>query len=360
MADWRIGRRPLIGAAGVALLHSGLREAVAQETLEDTVVIRTTGGAFEAALRKNFFEPFTKATGTRVVPVAASYGDMVAKTVAMSNAHNVEWDIISPQFYELDRLSPYLVDLGDCSAMPNVAAKGIPGICGRYGVQYLTGGVVLSWSPAAFTGRAAPGSWADFWDIKGFPGRRALPSYGNPWNNTLLFALMADGVPPNRLFPLDLDRAFRKLDEIKPHIDVWWKTGAQSVDMFRSGDVQLSPLWSGTAYAAKRAGLALDWTFDQAAADLGSWAILRGAPHPKAAMAFIDFYMANPEAHAAFAREMGYATTNKAGLALLGPGEKHELVSDAAMMSKLAQIDGNWVEAHRTEMLDRWNRWLAS
>ncbi len=353
-----LGRRTMV--AGAAALAGIGRKAPAQPKLEDAVVIRTTGGAFETALKQYFFDPFTAATGTRVVPVATSYGDMVAKTAAMSAAGHVEWDVISPQFYELGRLSPYLADLGDCHAMPNVAADGIPGICGRYGVQYLTGGVVLAWDPAAFDGRPAPASWADFWNVKDFPGHRSLPSYGNPWNNTLLFALMADGVPADKLFPLDLGRAFRKLDEIKPAIDVWWKTGAQSVDMFRSGDIQMAPLWSGTAYAAKRSGASLDWTYRQAAADLGSWAILKGAPHPNAAAAFIDFYMAHPQSHAAFAREMGYATTSREGLALLSPGEQHELVSTPAMLGQMAAIDGAWVDANRSVTLERWNSWLAS
>ncbi len=356
MDPFRLGRRTLI-AGGLGLLATPAR---AQDKLEDTVVIRTTGGAFEAALKRSFFDPFTQATGTRVIPVATSYGDMVSKSTAMAAAGRVEWDLISPQFYELGRLAPLLVDLGDCAALPQVAQQGVPGICGRYGVQYLTGGVVLGWVPAAFKDRPPPGSWADFWDIKRFPGRRALPSYGNPWNNTLLFALMADGVAPGALFPLDLDRAFRKLDEIKPHIDVWWKTGAQSIDIMRSGEVQLCPLWSGTAYGAKRSGVSLDWTYNQAAADFGSWAVLKGAPHPKAAMAFIDFFMTGPERHAAFAREMGYVTTNRAGLDLLGPAERTELVSSPAMLAQLARIDGAWVEANRAATLDRWNRWLAS
>jgi len=354
-----IGRRTIL--TGAAALAAGAGRPVrAQGKLEDRVVIRTTGGSFEKALKQYFFDPFTAATGTRVVPVATSYGDMIAKTAAMSAAGRVEWDIISPQFYELGRLAPYLEDLGDCHAMPNVAADGIPGICGRYGVQYLTGGVVLAWDPAAFKDRRAPASWADFWNVKDFPGHRSLPSYGNPWNNTLLFALMADGVPPDKLFPLNLDRAFRKLDEIKPAIDIWWKTGAQSVDMVRSGDIQMAPLWSGTAYAAKQGGVSLDWTYNQAAADLGSWAILKGAPHSNAAVAFINFYMANPQNHAACAREMGYATTNREGLTLISPELKHEIVSSPAMLAQMANIDGAWVEANRAATLERWNSWLAS
>lgn len=355
MGQARLGRRAVV-AAGLSSLAAS---AAAQGKLEDTVVIRTTGGAYDAAMRRYFFDPFTRATGTRVVAVASSYGDMISKTAAMAAAGRVEWDIISPQFYELGRLAPYLMDLGDCAALPEVAAQGIPGICGRYGVQYLTGGVVLGWNPVAFKGRPAPSNWADFWNLKDFPGRRALPSYGNPWNNSLLFALLADGVPPDKLFPLDLDRAFRKLDEIKPHIDVWWKTGAQSIDIIRSGDVQLTPLWSATAYGAKRAGVSLDWTYNQAAADFGSWAVLKNGPHPRAALAFINHYMTDPERHAAFAREMGFVTTSKASLALLGPAEQRELVSSPAVLAQLVRVDGAWVEANRTVTLDRWNKWLS-
>ncbi|MBV9785367.1 MAG: ABC transporter substrate-binding protein [Acidisphaera sp.] len=361
----RIQRRnALFAAAALAASPLLSRPAAAQGKpddqgkLEDAVIVRDTGGEFGKALKQCFYDPFTRASGVKVIPVATSYGDMIAKTVAMSKAGHVEWDIISPQFYELGLLAPYLVDLGDCSALPNVASQGLPGICGRHGVQYLMGGVVLSWDPRAFPERA-PQSWADFWNVAAFPGRRALPSYGNPWNNTLLFALMADGVPADKLFPLDLDRAFRKLDEIRPHIDLWWKTGAQSEQMFRSGNIQLSPMWSGTAYAVKRTGVSLDWTFHQAAADRGSWAILKDSPHPNAARAFINFYMTNPENHVAFARAMGYATTNRASLALLDAAERHELVSSPEMLAELAGIDGEWVEAHRAATLDRWNSWIS-
>lgn len=127
------------------------------------------------------------------MPVAASYGEMITKTVAMHKANSVEWDIISPQIFELENLSEYLLDLGDCSALPRVANEAVPGSCVRYRVHYLTGGDVLAYNVDAVRDRK-PQSWADFWDVKRFPGRRALPSYGNPWNNSLALALLADGV----------------------------------------------------------------------------------------------------------------------------------------------------------------------
>lgn len=358
----RIDRRQLVlsgmGTAAAAAL--GARPGAAQTAgkLEDTLVIRTTGGVFEEALKKNFFDPFTKATGVKVVPVAASYGDMMAKATAMETAGKVEWDIISPQYYELGKLTNLAADLGDCSAMPNVASQGIPKTCGRYGVLYLTGGQVLAFDPQTFKDRQ-PKDWSDFWDVKTFPGPRALPNTGSPWA-TLIAALIADGVTADKLFPLDLDRAFAKLDQIKPNVAVWWKTGAQSQQVMRQGDAVMSLMWSGTAYASKKDGVPLDWTWTHAVADFGAWVILKGAPHPNAARAFIDFYMGNPENHAAFSRSMGYSTPNKKGQDLLTAAEKAELGAKPEIVEQIIIPDADWLEKNRAMALERWSRWISA
>ena len=355
----RPNRRDLLRAsAGLGLLPLLGRTARAEEKLESTVVIRTTGGAFGDALKRNFFDPFTKATGVRVVPFVSSYGDMMAKAAAMEAAGNVEWDIISPQFTELQQISGLLQDLGDCSLMPNVAADGVPGACGRWGVLYLTGGQVLTWNRELYKDRK-PQDWRDFFDTKTFPGRRANPDAGSPWA-TLIFALLADGVPRDKLFPLDLDRAFRKLDTIKPDIAVWWKTGSQSAEMWRTSGIAMSLMWSGTAYSTKHSGTPLEWTYKDAIADFGAWTILKGAPHPNAARAFINFYMANPEAHAAFGREEGYTTSNLASQKLLSPEEKKDLISSPEMLAGIIRVDSDWLAKNRASTLDRWNAWVAA
>lgn len=349
-------RRALLrAAAALSVIPIAGRAA---ETLERTVVIRTTGGVFEAALKRNFFDPFTKATGVRVIPVAASYGDMMAKSAAMQASGSVEWDIISPQFTELGKLAQFLVDLGDCGAMPNVAKDGVAQACGRYGVLYLTGGQVVAWDPRAY-GDRKPQGWADFWDTERFPGRRGLPNTGSPWA-TIMAALLADGVPADQLFPLDMDRAFRKLDAIKPHVAVWWRTGDQSRQMWRTGEVAMSLMWSGTAYATKAGGTPLEWTYTQAIADFGAWGILKGAPHPNAARAFIDFYMANPEAHASFSREMGYTTSNLASQSLLSAEEKKDLISSPETLAGIIRVDADWLEKNRALALERWNKWISA
>ena len=356
-------RKVLVGTLGLAAAGlTGIAGRLAAQgtagKLEESVVIRTTGGVFEAALKKNFFDPFTKATGVRVIPVAASYGDMMAKAAAMKAAGKVEWDIISPQYYELAKLSDLVEDLGTCAAMPHVASDGIAQACGRYGVLYLVGGQVLAYNPRVFTGKK-PQHWADFWDVKTFPGPRALPNTGSPWA-TLIASLIADGVAPNKLFPLDLDRAFAKLDKIKPDVAVWWKTGAQSQQVMRQDDAVMSLMWSGTAYATKKSGVPLDWTWNNAIADFGSWTILKGAPHPNAARAFIDFYMTNPTNHVAFSREMGYATSNKAAGTMLTEAEKADLGAVPAILNQIISPDADWLEKNRAAALERWNRWISA
>ena len=62
---------------------------------------------------------------------------------------------------------------------------------------------------------AVPASWADFWDVKRFSGPRGLRN--NP-RGTLEIALLADGISAEKLYPLNLDRAFAKLDELRPHL----------------------------------------------------------------------------------------------------------------------------------------------
>ncbi len=357
----------LLGTAGlgVAMLGTGLggrlltsAAQAASGDLEDTLVIRSTGGTFGDALIRNFFEPFTKATGVRVVPVNMSYGDMMSKSAAMKAAGNVEWDIISPQFYELSKMTHLLEDLGDCSDMPNVGQHGIANACGGYGVQYLAGGQVLAFNSDVFTD-VKPEHWSDFWDVEKFPGPRTLPNTGSPWA-TLIAALSADGVAPADLFPMDLDRAFAKLDQIKPHVAVWWKTGSQAQDVMRSGDAVMTLMWSGTAYATKKSGVPLDWTWNDAVADFGSWAILPNAPHPKAARAFIDFYMTSPENHVNFARETGYATSNQAAQALLSDEEKRVFGAVPEVIGQIIVPDGDWLEKNRAAALERWNQWISS
>ncbi|WP_082377903.1 extracellular solute-binding protein [Pseudomonas sp. RIT-PI-q] len=89
--------------------------------------------------------------------------------------------------------------------------------------------------------KTPPSSWADFWDLEKFPGKRALRK--SPVH-TLQIALMADGVPKDKVYallktPQGVDRAFAKLDKVKSSIQ-WRESGAQPQQWLAAGDVVLT------------------------------------------------------------------------------------------------------------------------
>ncbi|MGO8077848.1 extracellular solute-binding protein, partial [Rhizobium leguminosarum] len=72
---------------------------------------------------------------------------------------------------------------------------------------------------------------ADLFDTAKFPGKRTFYKWSAP--GVIEEALLADGVAADKLYPLDLERAFKKLDTIKSDI-VWWSGGAKSQQLLAS------------------------------------------------------------------------------------------------------------------------------
>ena len=116
------------------------------------------------------------------------------------------------------------------------------------------------------------------WDLDKFPGGRAFPNFDDPWR-VLAAALLADGVSKEDLFPLDLDRAFRKLDTVRDDVTLWWKTGDQSVQGFRNGEYDLGQIWLTRAKAMKNEGLQIGWSYKASFLVGDRIALIKGAPN---------------------------------------------------------------------------------
>src|SRR5258707_13591864 len=143
----------------------------------------------------------------------------------------------------------------------------------EYGFGYQYFSTIMAWR----AGAKEPKNFTEFFDIKAFPGKRCLPDYPHC---CLPFALQAAGVPIDKLFPLDVDTAFKKLDEIKKEVAVWWKAGAQPPQLMKDNEVQYSICWSGRVVGDPAFGL----TFAGGKADLSFFAIVKGSkPEDKAA-----------------------------------------------------------------------------
>jgi putative spermidine/putrescine transport system substrate-binding protein len=156
-----------------------------------------------------------------------------------------------------------------------------------------------------------PKSWAEFWDVKAFPGRRSLFSNGR---YLLEAALMADGVPPAEVYavlqrPGGVDRAFKKLEQIKPHVAVWWGSQGQAMQLIKDKEVDMLILANGRAQALIDEGAPIAFEYNQAILDIETFMVLKGAPNPADAMKLIDHSL-KPVPQALFTKYIPYGPTN--------------------------------------------------
>lgn len=325
--------------------------------LADEVVYATTGGLMRQMLEEHMYLPFEDATGTAIVPFDIEVPDQWARVEAMNRSGNVEFDMVTATGPDLLSHAHELVEI-DCTALKNVQEFGLPGSCQSNGVARTTGGMVLTYNHDVFKDKA-PTSWADFWNVTDFPGPRGLPDTGDRDWWLPAVALLADGVPADQIFPMDLDRAYKKLDEIKPHIDVWWKTGNQVAQILRDGEVAMTLSYSGRSLAAINDGAPLSIVWNGGLRDTGYFAILKGAPNPEGALKFIDFFYGNSDGQPAFMRNVLYATNTTNGLAKLDADEQKLFATYPENYSQLLVPDFQWIGDNREMLRERWTGWLS-
>ena len=238
----------LARAAGLAIaLSPGLVHA-------DEIVVAANGGTMREAREVAYYRPFTKKTGTEVIPFDTEIYDQWARVQAMLRTGKIEFDIVNASMADLIKNKDILAPM-NCQDSETVR-NALPGVCEPLGMASHAGALMMLYDKETFKARA-PQTWADFWNVKDFPGPRGLPDSGDRAWWVPAAALLADGVPKDKLFPLDLDRAYRKLDQIRPHVTVWWKTAAQMMQIVRDREVVMTMGFSGRAYSVIREGNAV-------------------------------------------------------------------------------------------------------
>ncbi|MEQ8440533.1 MAG: extracellular solute-binding protein [Alphaproteobacteria bacterium] len=365
-----ITRRTLISSAlAVPLLPMAAKFAGASERLvneaidagETEIILAGGTGGYGEMVRKHFLDPFSEETGINIVEDGGFYGEKLAKLKAMAEVGSFEWDMVTLSADHLvEQNAQHLQDLGSCGQIPNVATNGVAGSCLQYGVLFDIGGGVMAYNSDEFQGAGRqPSSWADFWDVDTFPGPRALPDIGTPWW-PMIAALTADGVNASDLFPLDFDHAFAKLDEIKPHVSVWWRSGDQSQQIWRSGEVVMAQMYAGRAMGLRNEGMPVGVSWNGVPLDAAAWCVLKEARSPRASLALLNYMYTRPEAHAAFAAESGGVTAMKDAFDLLEPSAQEVAATNPDNWDQIVQIDRGWLGQNHDAILEQWTTWVAS
>lgn len=347
----------LTTTAMAALLASAVALPAQSQDLGDEIVYATTGGLMRNMLEEHMYRPFQERTGVEVIPFDIEVPDQWARAEAMTRSGDVEFDIVTATGPDLIEKANILHRI-DCEALENVMEHGVEGACEPYGVARTTGGMLIAYDKEKFPD-GGPQNWADFWDVERFPGPRGLPDTGDRDWWVPAVALLADGVPADELFPMDLDRAYAKLDEIKPHVAVWWKTGNQVQQIMRDKEVAMTMAYSGRALATIKEGAPWEQVWTDAVRDTGYMSILKDAPNVPGALAFIDYFYENAEKHPLFMREVNYATSSKTGLEMMPEEERNLYATAPANYDKLVKPDFQWIGENREELRERWLNWIT-
>lgn len=270
------------------------------------------GGANANAQKKAYYEPFEK-TGIKVVSV--EYNGEQAKIKAMVEARKVTWDVVEVESPDVARgCDEGLFEKLDYSKIGN-KADFIPAAVTECGLGIFVWSTVMAYNGDKL--KDGPKTWADFWDVKKYPGKRGLRK-GARYN--LEFALMADGVKVGDVYKVlatkdGAERAFKKLSELKPNIQ-WWEAGAQPPQFLVAGDVAMTTVYNGRIDAANREGKNLKISWTGGIYDLDYWVIPKGAPNKEASLKFIAF-ASTADAQAEYAKNIAYGPTNHKALAKL-------------------------------------------
>jgi putative spermidine/putrescine transport system substrate-binding protein len=313
------------------------------------------GGANNDAQKAAFNAPFEKQTGNKVNVI--EYDGEQAKIQAMVEAKHVSWDAVEVETGDVGRGCD--AGLFEKLDWPKIAKKTdlIPEAFHPCGAGFFVWSTVLAYNADRL--KTAPTSWADFWNVKKFPGKRGMRK-GARYN--LEFALMADGVPPKDVYKVletkeGQDRAFNKLDQLKPNIQ-WWEAGAQPAQFLVAGDVAMSTAYNGRIDAAQHEGKNLKVVWNGSVYDLDYWAIPKGSPNKALAEQYIAFTLqAKPQQE--YAQHIAYGPVNLAAIKALDAKTKANM-PNSPENSKNALLDNLefWTD-HGDELEQRFAAWAA-
>ncbi|WP_201841778.1 ABC transporter substrate-binding protein [Microvirga zambiensis] len=365
-----MSRRTLLRAATAAMAIPAIAwatTAFAQDKLsgKGEVVVYSPGGSLTQALRKSVFEPFTKATGITVVDVTADFAEPQVK--AMNQAGRVDWDtaFVQAQNYPDMHAAGMFVPI-DYSLWDDESLKGVPEANRLNDAVVMYGSAMLLAYDERVFGANGPKSWADFWDVKAYPGPRGL--YAPAAKHNLEFALMADGVAKSDIWPLTddkIDRALKKLDEIKPHVTKWWTAGGEAPQLLLNREFVMTNAFDGRVIAAINQGAKIRMVWEGAHVNYTYWTVLKGGPNNANAQKLIAFINKATIA-SGFTQASGFPGPNRNQLQHLPSNLVPLLSISPENASKVVIEDSAWLAAKRPDgktnldhIQERWLAWRA-
>jgi putative spermidine/putrescine transport system substrate-binding protein len=313
------------------------------------VVYADYGGLTDDARQAVFFSTFEEATGINVVTAEADS----ARFRLMAESGKSEWDSMDTDGFDV-------VDFAEAGLLQKLPAEVtradmVPAAYQDYATSGLAYSVTQGSLQGTFSG-PGPESWADFWNLSRFPGKRGLFTF---FLAIPEIALLADGVAPEEMYPLDIPRAMAKLEEIKKDT-LFFETYAQAQQMLQDETISVAAMPAQRFLQLENFSIPVNVVWNEAV--YVSWtgnAIPVGAPHSDAAFAFVD-WMQDPRRQAEFSRLALVGPNNSGALEYMTDDLLAKMPNSPEHLDVAFEMDQAAVAAQIGEISDAYTAFLAS
>lgn len=352
MTDGITRRAAMATGLGALLAFPGRAFAQKRPLEGQQIVLYTFGGTQLETTRQIVIEPFEKETGAKVIAddscctrlqAAIEAGQFIGDVVVGLDRGGMLAQDAEGFFIRDPRLEKLARDRGEPEPYPSASMLVIQNY--SYVIAAKNSSIPL------------PKSWAEFWDTKKFPGARGLIKI-SPMVQ-LEAALLADGVPPAQLYPLDTDRAFKKLTELRNSTKVIMNyTGAEMINNLGTGETTYSIIYSNRAFLAKRDKIDINFTYSDGFLVGNGGAILKGARNVDGALAFLEYH-SRPDVLARFAERTGMAPTYAAAAAEIAPQYRSMMPTAPENFAMQHVVNDEYWQKNQKELNEKWVEWLA-
>jgi putative spermidine/putrescine transport system substrate-binding protein len=307
------------------------------------------GSVYQDAQNEAVLQPWADKVGATVTNDSPTSYPKIAQMVS---AGKVTWDVVDTEpFYPVANCGTLVEKLDLSKIDVTKFPKGTVSDCSIPFAQYST---VMVYNHDKFP--VGPSTPADFFDVQRFPGVRLVPNWAG--GGALELALLADGVTPENLYPLDLKRAFAKLDTIRSSLK-FWNTSSESQQAVEDGTADVAFVWSNRAYEAEKNGAKITPVWRDNLLAWASFSIIKGSPHKEAAQSFLE-YAATAEPQTRFAELQPFTPANSDAKPKLDELQERYNVASPDIQRQSIITDVNYWAAHNDENNKAWTAWSTS
>lgn len=331
-------------AGGEEPAASGTSSAAAE--ISGEIVWADYGGPTNESRQAAYFDGFFDETGVDVI--STSIEDAIF--FGMLEGGEGDYDVFQVGAADVLAYSDNVLEIPE-AAQGDLLPDGLrPYVVGGFYI-----GITQGWMTDTFPD-GGPQDWVDFFDTEAFPGKRAWPGAPGSYDASYEIALLADGVAPEDLYPLDIERAEAKLDTIRGDL-VFYQAYPEVQQLLTSGSAAIAVTVTGQFSALRNAGEDVTVQYDQAFITPNGFVVPSTSGNPDAVMALAE-WINDPENQAVFTERTGYGPVNSAVFDVLSP-EVAENVINSPDKENLLQWDEQWRADNRDLLVDSYTAWLA-